>query len=668
MNVPQLRAKSVDTNVRTNKSLMARLRSDTAGNTIAMAAAALVPLMGMVGGAVDASRYYMSQSRLQNACDSGALAARKAMGNDTFAAQHQTVAENFFDQNFTDGLFGTTNRTRTFTAGTDGEVIGTASAVLPVSLMQVFGFGDFAIDVSCTADINISNTDIMFVLDVTGSMNCPDDGSFCPNGNNGNVEAPNARIRGLRSAVLTFYDTVEASTSNSAQVRYGLLPYASNVNVGFEIPLEYLDNEVTIQSREPNFTTRSSFDVVSLTVDNVTNRSGENRNGFIRTSRFNNVSSSSACLAKPLPAAYTDRYLENTIRGSTVNITSNETNGTTNTITATATASFRRGAPVHRYNSRRRRCNVGHEIYDYTATGHFTQIAEVTTTSDFDNWTYRPVTYDVTDFAIGAIVETPTGRDGAMIENRFTGCIEEADTVAQATFDPVPNGAHDLDINLIPSNDAERWKVQLPLAAWRRETNNNSTNYLPDLTHAGDERQPFYDCPRPVERLSEISREGLVDFLAPENGFDARSNTYHDIGMIWGARFISPNGIFAADNATAPNGDAIARHIVFMTDGILATNNETYGTYGIEWWDRRISGNGDQGTASSRHAERFQAACRAARQENISVWVVAFGTTLSQNLIDCATPGRAFAATDSADLADRFEEIAEKIAALRLTE
>jgi hypothetical protein len=104
-----------------------------------------------------------------------------------------------------------------------------------------------------------------------------------------------------------------------------------------------------------------------------------------------------------------------------------------------------------------------------------------------------------------------------------------------------------------------------------------------------------------------------------------------------------------------------------MTDGILVTNVENYSTQGIEWWDRRVTGNGDQSREATRRAARLQAICRAAQQENITVWVVAFGTALTQNLIDCASPGRAFQASDSATLNARFQEIAQKIAALRLT-
>jgi Flp pilus assembly protein TadG len=640
----------VATKTADRKSLLSRLRTDTAGNTIAIAAASLVPLVGMVGGAVDVSRYYMSTSRLQNACDSGALAARKAMGNDSFNATHRGLAETFFDQNFADGTFGATSRTRTFTGTADGEVNGVATAQLPVPLMGAFGFGDFSLSVTCQADINISNTDIVFVLDVTGSMNTTD-------------SSGKTRIQGLREAVMTFYDTVDDATSSSAQVRYGIVPYASNVNVGFSIPTQYLADTHTYQSREANVTTTTSQETTSFVQNNVTYRSSESRNGFSRTQRYRNVNSSSACLAKPLPDAFTDRLISGSFQGSTLNILSDNTVGTTRTVNYDITADFRRGEPVHYYNRKRKRCDVGHELYEYEATGNFTQVLEVVVSTDFDNWTYKPVEFDISAFKTGGQVITPTGYEGADVAHTWTGCIEEADTVNDATFDPVPAGANDLDINLVPSNASEYWKPQLPQAVYRRENPGNTTSHL---TQTGDERLAIYDCPKQAERLAELDRDYLVEYLKASNGFDANSNTYHDIGMIWGARFISPNGMFKADNETAPNGDAISRHIVFMTDGFLVPYNETYTPYGVEFWDRRIGTNGSN--EADRHAARFQAACKAARQENISVWVVAFGTTLGQNLLDCATPGRAFEASNSTELDERFKEIAEKIAALRLTE
>jgi hypothetical protein len=215
------------------KSLLRALFSDETANTIVISAMALFPLMAMVGGGVDASRYYMAQSRLQAACDAGALAARRAMSDDNFRQEHKQIGLNFFDQNYTDGTFGLENRQRTYSASEDGEINGSASGNLPTTIMGAFGYEEFEISVNCTADINISNTDIMFVVDVTGSMNCAPDnpgGGSC-----GNTPDPGSKSDGLRSAVMTFYDAVIDSTSPAAQVRYGMVPYSTNVNVGAEL-------------------------------------------------------------------------------------------------------------------------------------------------------------------------------------------------------------------------------------------------------------------------------------------------------------------------------------------------------------------------------------------------------------------------------------------------
>src|SRR3546814_16889703 len=45
--------------------------------------------------------------------------------------------------------------------------------------------------------------------------------------------------------------------------------------------------------------------------------------------------------------------------------------------------------------------------------------------------------------------------------------------------------------------------------------------------------------------------------------------------MAWGARLISPTGLFASDNAKAEKNDRpISRHILFMTDGEMNTPRE----------------------------------------------------------------------------------------------
>ncbi len=668
--------------------LLKSLLQDASANTIAISAAAMVPLLAMVGGAVDASRYYMTEARLQAACDAGALAARRSMTTTQFTTENKTIGENFFDQNFESGMFGIEKQSRTYAGQSDGSVKGTATGALPTSLMGVFGYNDFEVSVECAADINISNTDIVFVVDVTGSMNCNPDN---PGGGNcGNSEDSNAKIKGLRNAVMTFYDTVAASTSSKAQVRYGMVPYASNVNVGKAIAAKnasWMANDAVFQSRWAEFeevpgdTEQVGVNVIDIDNPrseyfvgrieevvtgrgrrNCENREPDDYDGDIQTSLGTHQGANS-------------ERIEGNLRYTNYN-DDNET--------------VRRGEGFYEWTRNSggssRRCVYGWDVYEYRADIEFEIVEEFSVTTDFKRWVYSEIdtasppgsgnpadappgweAVDIRDvYDSTRTLQVPVGDDGEMTTLTWDGCIEEAETVATTTWDPIPTGALDMNINLVPSNEAERWKPVINNIAWERRNGSNSAT-TSDVT--SDERssqsRPSYNCPKEAFRLTDISRSDLQTYV---NDLTPRSNTYHDLGMLWGARFVSPNGIFKDENEAAPNGDAIARHIVFMTDGILAANREVYGTYGIERWSRRVSGDGESNTTSNAHAARFQAACRLARQENISVWVVAFGTDLSSNLSDCATPGRAFKADDSDELKERFRQIAQEIAALRLTQ
>lgn len=641
------------------KPFLRTILHDRTANTIAIAAASMVPIIAMVGGGIDASRYYMAASRMQNACDAGALAARRAMIDDTFTSEHRQIGLNFFDQNFNDGMFMTENRQRNYTSDGEGVVTGTASGRLPTTLMGIFGFSDLGISVSCSAEINISNTDIMFVLDVTGSMNCPDNNiAGCTNGNNNNVEASNSLIVGLRNAVMGFYDTVELSTSASAQVRYGLLPYAQTVNVGFDIPRQYMADTHSYQSRVPRFqnVTRwtSYSDQVEWLPRSTTNFGTTNTDNY----RFFNASND------PSRTDWNDYDRCENMDGKTYWVGDEQWQVLSDeyrlNVWSGGSSSQRAGC---RGRVRKLRQVTTLEFRDYIYCRVTPGVANQCGTA---NPAGSPAGWEAVDLSTlydDNRIDMPTGTGGAMQTITWEGCIEEANSVNVASFNPLPTGANDLNINLIPSTEAQKWKPQLNNAVWRRFNSSNVATTANVASGDNNGWRPFANCVRAARRLSEISRSDLQTYV---NSLVAFGGTYHDIGMIWGARYISPRGIFAADNESAPNGDAIARHIVFMTDGALAPSGSIYSSYGIEPWDRRVTADGSTDQLA-RHEARFQAACRAARQENVTVWVVAFGTTLTQSLTDCASPGRAYQANNNAALDAAFREIAQKIAALRLT-
>lgn len=611
-------------------SLLRQLLRDPTANTIVIAAVSLMPLMAMVGGGVDASRYYMAASRLQSACDAGALAARRSMTTTTMTTASQTTALEFFDHNFPAGLYDTTNLTRDFSANSSGVVTGTASAVLPATIMTAFGYNSFNLSATCSADINISNTDITFVLDVTGSMNCPDNNfTSCPNGNNNNVEAASSRVAGLRAATLTFYDTVKAATSSSAQVRFGFVPYSHNVNVSQVIARSQLASSHTYQSRRwINEPISNEQEWIPRNLGNYPNPTSSQQLFFNESNGTANASDQNLC--------------QNTYRGTfRVGEVVYEISNNTYTLNAFPTASSNQRAGC-RANVRRTRLT----------------------------YSYEPRTFDVSGIRNGGTVTTDTGVNGANVTHAWNGCIEEAATVNTGLWDPMPANAFDMDINLVPASEAQRWKPSLPGVVFMRTANGQPggpfTQATPIVTPNELNPSLSYTCPPAARRLGNISRTELESYLATLRPIGA---TYHAMGMVWAGRIISPRGLFAADNSTAPNGDEIARHVVFMTDGLSnETNVLTYNPWGMEFWDRRVTEFGDTAQSHERHAARLQAVCDAIKNENITLWVVVMNPTLTPNMINCASPGRAYRASNSSDLSVAFREIAQKIAALRLTQ
>jgi len=248
--------------------LLARLLGNRRGNTLALIAGVIFPLLGLLGGGIDMSRLYLTKTRVQHACDAGALAGRKAMGSLTWttgANSTESTALAMFDGNFQQNDYGTGVRSRSYSESS-GSVTGTATVDVPMTVMRIFGFTNRSLTVTCTAKMAIPNTDIMFVLDNTGSMNCVAGDAFCSN--NGNVPAVGAKILGLKTAVKCFYEallkvnTTEVCGANdptatsyigTAQLRIGFVPYTVNVNVGRLLPNSYLANSWSYQTRHGVF-------------------------------------------------------------------------------------------------------------------------------------------------------------------------------------------------------------------------------------------------------------------------------------------------------------------------------------------------------------------------------------------------------------------------------
>ncbi|KKW90082.1 Tad domain-containing protein [Sphingobium chungbukense] len=660
---------------------LTRLYHNQAGNTLAMVAAAVLPLMGLIGGGVDMSRIYLTKARLQQACDAGALAGRKTMGGGAWAANNNqalNAATGMFDANFRPGSYGSGTVMRSFNESA-GKVTGTASVPLPMAIMRIFGIASKTIEVACDAEMRLPNTDVMFVLDVTGSMGSPIPGDT------------EDKIVGLQRAVRCFYEIVarldtiatcdggapSGGTSTETQIRFGFVPYDTNVNVGKLLPSNWFVDNATYQSRE----------IVAVYGRPVSFVDGSKKDW--PDINWSNKSATTASEAECQNSYTIPAEITQVKSGAAMSLGKNESNGGIQghgNWEATQTWQDVQREFVS-WKSGNNNCKYRTKSRDFTRTYTFQWVNYTDGDAQmFRAWYYHPVTFDIRALKNGdgwaepASLTTATGN--SFVNKTFTwdGCIEERQTVRASSYMPIPYGALDLDVNTPPGfSDSSRWAPALGQLIYQRKAdyNNNSVRSTNEITTFTNFSTGSYACTTPASRLKSwpdaSAFDSYVDSLTPG------SNTYHDIGMLWGARLMSPTGLFAADNATTARGGEIQRHMIFMTDGEACTSVGNYQAYGIAWYDRRqtdpntepTDGCSTTGTLTQQVNARTQAICAAVKNmPNTTLWVVWFGTantTIENMLKTCASTDRFFSARSSSALQTTFRNIANQISQLRLT-
>ena len=633
-------------------TLLRRLARDKRGNTIAIMAAAMVPLMGFTGSAVDMARLYVVKVRLQQACDAGALAGRKAMTDTALLTPLDSTASaqatSFFNSNFPAGWYQTSAVSFTPAKSVDGvgstvanAVTGTARATVPMAVMGFFGMTARDLVVTCQARFDLADTDIMFVLDTTGSMSCvPSAAANCANGvisytrgdgSTGyyNQESSGSKIQGVRDAVMLFDDTMRSNADSSTHFRYGFVTYSSAVNVGAIIPSQYIQNT--------NWTYNSRR--LSPVVNTTSNTAGDYNYGGPTDVSLTGVPQA-LCVTQRSP-----------------------TTGFARTGYTWTDAGY--------YQAR--------EYYNLTWTSASGGTCSGKEQALRPLWRYEPIALDISGYAAGSTVTVPGRLDG--LTSKWRGCIEELDTTNTGTFD-VNSLPADLDPDSAPTVVSNKWRPIWNEVEWLRgsygsvdrkdeEVDENVINQYEDYTfRAGSilDRSGAAACGMPAQRLKVWTASQVSNYVN-NTDFKPFGGTYHDVGMIWGTRMLSPDGIFASDTAPWPGRNEPSRNIVFMTDGNMSPSPTSYGQYGVETWDYRVSPQGaDVATDTARHNARFRIECDAAKKKGITIYVVALGLDINSDLAYCASPGQTFQASSTQALKDAFKSIAQRVAMLRITQ
>lgn len=655
------------------------LRYDNGGNIFPMAVGAILVMAALVGGGLDASRSYRVKNRLQNACDSAVLAGRRAVTTNGYDATAQAQATTFFNTNYDQTQQGTTGTTFVTSSADNGITVnGTAATTLKALVMQLFGTSTMTFSVTCSATMEMGNADVTFVLDTTGSM------ADQPSG------FTTSKIVALQAAVKNFYTTIANSvTGTNARIRYAFVPYSSSVNVGkllYNLNPAYLSDDYGVQSRVPrfevtNYVTFSGSSTLYKTDQTAFSSSASSINSSVSQYSTTLYGSWAAChTAKPKDLDDGSSYDNLTVTSTSSNTSTTQTVGSTKNVTVNAKtqAAYRtyymcsrngNGYSIYYYKS-----NFTYYPYTYTdKSGAVLTPNGSSSSSSFDHFDYRPTFYDVSKYKAFTAISIPTGSSGAATSATWAGCIEErftvpSSTVAYSTGSSAitPSTALDLDIDTAPTTDpATQWSPMMPEAGYYRASSSSLlTTITSSNTSSSTAQSGGTYCPAAAQGLQEMTSSSFNTYV---NALSANGGTYHDIGMLWGARLSSPTGIFASTvNAKPTNEGKISRHIIFMTDGIPGAANQVLQAYGIENNDKRITADGST-SDDDRHEMRFRAICDAAKAKGIRVWVIGYTTALTSDLSYCASPNSSFTAMYAADLNTAFQQIARQVSQLQVT-
>lgn len=656
------------------------LARDRRGNTMMLTAAAIVPIIGLVGSGVDIGRAYMAQLRLQQACDAGVLAGRRAMAGGTYTSAAKAEATKMFNYNYPSATYGSSGVTFDSQPSGTSSVGGTASAYLPTVVMKIFAEDGFNLVVNCTAKLEISNADIMMVLDVTGSMSTVNAGDSVN------------RITALKNASMNFFDTLTTADVGDGRLRFGVVPYSSTANVGAILMAKnpsWLANSVLLPSRTPNYNTTWG---TGTTVNGTQGAAGTATQvaNWSNTSTTISGKNSTTCGQTTAPANSSA-----TASGSpTTNQTNQYVDGNGNRVTTNnVVQAYQYYEYRYAWQSSNSRCYLQSRTMEYSRTTPQT-VTQPPVQTFANSYTYQDRIFDVTNVKTGGTLSTDTGDSGTNYSATWGGCVMERKTTPFAANQTAPSDALDMDVDTAPSSDDDtKWRVLIPEVAFPRASGPGGTpssttnpitvnvydskgnlNITPDTSSNGNwQRFSKYwsngwgVCPAASMKLTTMTSSNRSTFNTYINSLQPVGGTYHDSGMVWGIRLLSPNGLFADENATAPNNRPISRHIVFMTDGDMSANMGNLTFQGYEWTMKRVGGTSDS-TLTDRHNNRFLQLCEKAKAKNITIWVVGFGTALNTQLTTCATPGKAYQAANAAQLNENFQAIARQISRLRLSQ
>lgn len=200
---------SLRSSLRSIPGLLNRFRRGRSGAAAILLAAAIVPLVGLMGLAVDTGRTIALRARLSDAIDAAGLAAAQELDATVRAADMRA----FFDANFR--MDGVTLSGPHLVESEDGRRLEiTATASIDATLMRVVGINDITVSARTVVQRKDRGIELALVMDNTGSMR-----------SGGKIGAMKAAAQELIDRLFDRRDWVE-------NLWVSVVPFTATVNVG----------------------------------------------------------------------------------------------------------------------------------------------------------------------------------------------------------------------------------------------------------------------------------------------------------------------------------------------------------------------------------------------------------------------------------------------------
>ena len=183
-----------------------RISGDERGNTAIIFALSILPVILLVGAAVDLSGMHGKRSALQSALDAAALAAAKMPYNSSEADVIET-ATRFANANF-DGEIQNLQVVRA-----DDSITVTGESPADLMFLSGFGMDDRSVSTMSQATRGAHKVEVVMVLDNSGSMR-------------------GSKLTSLKRSARTLVDTLTSTEAKPGTTKIGLVPFTAAINVG----------------------------------------------------------------------------------------------------------------------------------------------------------------------------------------------------------------------------------------------------------------------------------------------------------------------------------------------------------------------------------------------------------------------------------------------------